>query len=200
MNSAGNGEVVIVQSKLLSQFRSLISGMSTRRGGISPEPLGMNLSFSVGDDPRNVEENRLRFFGRLGIRPTHLALPRQIHSNVVNVATTPGVFPDCDALVTDVPGIVLGVSVADCVPIFLYDPVTSSVAIVHSGWRGSKTRIAACALNEMSTRYGAKGKDVLAYIGPAAGAAAGSAAAATNATVPATPAACPASTSAIAWS
>ncbi len=169
MNNVQSSEVVIVQSKLFSQFPNLVFGMSTRLGGVSPDPLGMNLSYSVGDDSKNVEVNRSRFFRTLGITEDRFALPKQIHSNVVKEAATPGIYPDCDALMTNTRNIVLGVSVADCVPIFLYDPVTSSIAAVHSGWRGSKQKILGVAIEALIQKYDVKPSNLVGYIGPSAG-------------------------------
>src|SRR5262245_32963129 len=100
MNSKISSDVVVVRSKLFSKYSNIIFGMSTRLGGVSPQPLGMNLSFSVGDDPKNVEENRSRFFSKLGIASERLALPKQIHSGVIKEVNEPGIYPDCDALMT----------------------------------------------------------------------------------------------------
>jgi YfiH family protein len=160
---------MIVHSRLCSNFPDLLFGMSTRKGGVSPEPLGMNLSFNVGDDPRNVEENRARFFGAMAIPQSRLAFPKQIHSGTVRTVREPGMYADCDALVTATPGIFLAVSIADCVPVFLFEPVIRSVAAVHSGWRGSKQRILAEAEQTMHSEYGANSADMLAFIGPCAG-------------------------------
>lgn len=78
-------------------------GVSTRLGGVSPPPLGMNLSFHVGDLGANVVKNRELFFGSLEIGLADLAIPEQVHSNTVKYADAAGTYPQCDALVTDVP-------------------------------------------------------------------------------------------------
>lgn len=168
MSNVVSPEVVIVRSKLFSRFPKLVFGMSTRSGGVSPEPLLMNLSFSVGDDPKNVKMNRSRFFGTLGITEDRLALPRQIHSNVVREITEPGLYPDCDALITNTHNLFPGVSVADCVPVFLYDPLTSTVAAVHSGWKGSKSRILENVIKALVAEQGVNAANVVAFIGPSA--------------------------------
>jgi YfiH family protein len=77
---------------------------------------------------------------------------------------------ECDALVTNLPGIPLLVRVADCVPIVLYDPVRGVVAAVHAGWKGTLAGIASGAVSEMAARYGCRPGDVLAGIGPSIGA------------------------------
>ena len=143
-------------------------GLSTRLGGVSPPPLGMNLSFHVGDLDANVVKNRELFFGSLEIGLADLAIPKQVHSNTVKYADVAGTYPQCDALVTDVPGVFLCVSVADCAPIFLLDNKKKVVAAVHAGWRGTATHLVRNTANMMDNVYGCNPKDIVAHIGPCA--------------------------------
>lgn len=142
--------------------------MSTRGGGVSPEPYGMNLSFNVGDDEKNVIANREKFFGDVGIRVNALALTRQVHGDTVTHVCAPGSYARCDALISNKPGVFLAITVADCLPVFLFDPVTSSVAAVHIGWRGSKLRILGKALRAMADEFGVKAGDLISFMGPSA--------------------------------
>lgn len=158
----------VIQSKLFSKFPELKFGMSTRLGGVSDGDFGMNLSFSVGDNEVNVKENRHRFFSSLGIGIETLAIPRQVHGEVVRVVDGPGMFEQTDALITNSSSIALCVSIADCLPIFIFDPVTFSLAAVHSGWRGSCARILAKAIALMQKTFGAEPSNFISYIGPAA--------------------------------
>jgi len=130
----------------------------------------MNLSFSVGDDPENVLENRRRFFGGLSIELQELAIPRQVHSATVRRVHEPGTYPDCDALITNARRLFLCVTVADCIPILLYSPDVQAVASVHAGWRGTVSRIASVAVETMIREYSCVPDQMLAYLGPAAGA------------------------------
>ncbi len=145
-------------------------GISTRKGGVSPEPLGMNLSFSVGDTEENVQRNRELFFGHLQIRLDELATQHQIHSGSVRVVRQPGNYPDCDAMVTNVRRVFLCVSVADCVPIFLFDEKKMIVAGIHAGWRGTKAGIVANTITLMKREFGSDPEKVVAFIGPSASA------------------------------
>ena len=74
-----------------------------------------------------------------------------------------------DALVTDIPGLAIGVRTADCVPILLHDPIRHVVAAVHSGWRGTVQRIVTKVIAQMAVRYGTRPQDLRAVIGPAIG-------------------------------
>jgi YfiH family protein len=143
--------------------------MSTRRGGVSPEPFGMNLSFRVGDDPRNVEENRRRFFTMAGADPHEVAIPLQCHSDIIQVVNRPGEYQSCDGLVTATTGLSLVVSVADCLPVALYDPEISVIGLVHAGWRGTARRIVMNAITIMEKEFGASPGRMVAYLGPSAG-------------------------------
>jgi hypothetical protein len=128
----------------------------------------MNLSLNVGDDPRNVHSNRELFFGTLGIRAEELAIPGQVHSDTVRRVDVPGVYPETDALVTDVRRLFLCVTVADCVPILLFDPVRRVVAAIHAGWRGTAGTIAARAVRLMMDDFGVDPANLLGFIGPSA--------------------------------
>ncbi|HEV8537568.1 MAG TPA: polyphenol oxidase family protein, partial [Bacteroidota bacterium] len=161
--------MLIIRSKLLSRYPNVVFGMSTRLGGFSLEPLGMNLSYSVGDRREDVDKNRERFFGALNISGERVAFPRQIHSGTVNVASVPGDYENCDALISNLKDVYLSVSIADCVPIFLYDPVAGSVAAVHSGWRGCKSGIVGSAIRRLETEFGVLPSNLVAYIGSSAG-------------------------------
>ncbi len=159
---------MIVTSRILSSVPRVRFGISTRRGGVSPEPYGMNLSFAVGDDERRVEENRKRFFGSLGIDQESVAIPGQVHGSRVVKVDSPGRYPECDGLVTDQPGVYCCVSVADCIPVFLLDSLRPAVGAVHAGWRGTVAGITKSAVELMRETFASQPENLLAYIGPGA--------------------------------
>ena len=159
----------LINSEKLSRYPALRFAMSTRVGGVSPEPLGMNLSFRVGDDPANVAENRKRFFGSLGYLDSGSAIPHQCHSSNIQIVSQPGEYESCDGLVTQTTDLPLVVTVADCLPVVLYDPSRAVVALVHAGWRGTAEGIVAEAVDIMVKQCGATANDIIAYLGPSAG-------------------------------
>lgn len=159
---------VIIRSTLLDSTGLVRTGMSTRYDASSGPPFDFNLSFNVGDDPSRVRLNRERFFGSLGISLDRLAIPKQVHSNTVMFADHPGGYDNCDALVTNTPGLSLCVSVADCLPVFLHDPKRNVIALVHAGWRGTAAGISENALELMKEQCGTDVGDVCAFIGPGA--------------------------------
>jgi polyphenol oxidase len=97
---------------------------------------------------------------------------KQVHSDVSvhSDGTLTGRIGKGDALLTDVPGALVGVRTADCVPILIADVSKRAVAAVHAGWRGSAQAIVAKTVNDMGTRFGSQAGDLQAVIGPAIGA------------------------------
>jgi len=159
----------LVTSTMLSSSAGVRFGMSTRMGGVSRSPLGMNTSYNVGDNRADVTENRRRLLERLGTEESRVAQPKQCHSSEVAIAEKPGWYDGVDGLITKQRDLWLGVSVADCVPIFLADAAAGCVAAVHAGWRGSEAEIVRHTLEVMESRFGCRASRVLAFIGPRAG-------------------------------
>jgi YfiH family protein len=160
---------MIIEPAIFRRCPDLKTGMSTRQGGVSEMPYGMNCSYRVGDEEKNVGKNREIFFAGIGIPSGRIAAPQQEHTDIVNIAETPGEYPHCDALITPLPDIYLSVMVADCVPILLYDPRQKIAAAVHAGWRGVDSRIVQKTLQIMNKEWHSMPSDILAFVGPSAG-------------------------------
>lgn len=163
----------------------LRAGFSTRQGGASTVygdgELGqLNLGWTREDDPEIVAQNRRRFAQAVAAKSKfELATIRQFHSNMVRILEKdhgPLTKPDGkavlrgDALMTDVPGILLGVQTADCIPVLVADKRTHAVAAFHAGWRGTLARIVENGIGTMQLRYGSRPKDLIAAVGPGIGA------------------------------
>jgi hypothetical protein len=158
----------IIFSEKLAIFPGILFGMSLRKGGVSREPFGMNVSYRVGDEEDAVSRNREIFLDNLGIPATQLATPGQSHSANVLRVDAPGMYADCDGLITSRCGIFLAITVADCVPIFLYDPHQRVVGALHAGWRGTADSIAANGVAIMKSECGSRPSDLVAFVGPSA--------------------------------
>jgi YfiH family protein len=146
---------------------------------VSREPYAtLNLGTSVGDDPKAVQENRRRFFGRFGIRPSQVVRVKQVHGDGVlavdEALMSRQRFPRLlldegyayDALVTNLTDLALVVSTADCVPLLIHDPVHRAVGAVHAGWRSTAKGIASRAVQTMEVAYGTDPGDCRVAIGP----------------------------------
>lgn len=147
----------------------LLCALSTRLGGVSAGTFGMNLSFSVGDDPSAVQANRARFFAAAGVPENRVVFQRQVHGPTVRCVDAPGALDATDGVCTATPDLFLCVTIADCVPVFLYDPGIPAVGVVHAGWRGTVGEIARRGVEIMAETYGAVPSRMKAYIGPSAG-------------------------------
>lgn len=110
---------------------------------------------------------------RDAVLPYRVVQPHQTHGCTVVQVTDPDTSREdlegVDALVTDVPGLAIGVRTADCIPVLLYDPVRKAVAAVHAGWRGTVGHISSKAIDTMARLYGTRPEDLKAVIGPGIG-------------------------------
>lgn len=94
-------------------------------------------------------------------------MPEQVHSTNVRVVRKPGkVYTETDGLVTAIQNIPLSVVVADCLAVYILDPLTPAIGLVHAGWRGTFGRIAVKALNLMRHEFGTSASGCFAAIGP----------------------------------
>jgi len=174
----------ILEAPQFAKLNWLVHGFSTRTGGASELESDLdgrkrtekvlNLGFSEWDTRERVLENRRNFFAALNASAMRQIAMRQIHSDIVRVANSadaesPVQTAKADALITNEPGLLLTVQVADCVPILLADKKRHAVAAIHSGWRGTLQRIAEKTLGRMQMEFGTRPEDVLAALGPGIG-------------------------------
>lgn len=151
---------------IFKKIPGLVAAESTRMGGVSSAPYdALNLGKSTGDAPENVLENRRRFCETLGFEPSQMAFSHQVHGDQVCLVDAPGGHSGFDALVTRQTGVLLAVSVADCVPLLFFDARLRVLAAVHAGWKGTVAQIARKTLDQMAATHGTQASDCLAYIG-----------------------------------
>ncbi|MGI8771851.1 MAG: peptidoglycan editing factor PgeF [Acidobacteriaceae bacterium] len=173
-------------------------GFSTRAGGYSTvyhstaeeqhrsdsgacDPLGeLNLGFTASDTPENVRANRAALLASVWSaeyadtsEPVLITL-KQIHSGIAYRVNreTPVIGDELrgDGLMTEDPGVMLGVQTADCVPVLVRDRRGGAVAAFHAGWRGTLKRIVEGGVGRMRLEFGSRPEDLEAAIGPAIGA------------------------------
>jgi YfiH family protein len=163
-----------------SKMKWLWHGFSTRRGGLSraycadDAPGELNLGFTAGDDRETVVQNRrLLAEAVTGNSATPLATLKQIHSNLVLLAGTADADLEnphkADGLITDEPGLLLGIQTADCIPVLVADRKRHVVAAFHAGWRGTVQRIVETGVGRMRFQFGSQPEDLVAAIGPGIG-------------------------------
>ncbi len=161
--------------KLLKNHNPLEAVSGSRLAvGYSDRASG-NMSLSCGDTSKTLED-RKSFLASLGIDYKNLVCAKQAHgSNVkyVNEARKgngaldyASSIVDTDGFVTDVKGLPLGIFTADCLSVFLYDPIKPAVGLVHAGWRSSKENIVSAALELMRARFKTNPPELYVGFGP----------------------------------
>ncbi len=148
----------------------LFCAVSNRHGGVSPAPCDtLNLALHVGDDPKNVLQNRIILAEEFGYLAENLIYMDQTHSDHIAVIEDTAVnkTPDTDAIITNQRNIPLMVMVADCIPLMLYDPVRSVIAAVHAGRNGTFKAIASKTVQKMQEAFKSDPADILTAMGPA---------------------------------
>ena len=160
----------------LEEEKEFLHGFSTRLGGVSKEHLySMNLSFVRGDREENVRENFQRIAHAVGFSEEKMVFTHQTHTTNVRKVTEEDWgkgfskerdYSDVDGLITNVPQTVLTTFYADCVPIYLVDPVKKAIGLCHSGWRGTVGKISQVTIARMQKEYDSDPKDILAAVGP----------------------------------
>jgi len=156
----------IIKSKIFNKFPELKFGISTKNEKNSEPPFYFNLSYRVGDKPKLVKENRRIFFNELGINEKQVSYQRQTHSVKSNFVTSPDFFENSDALYTNTKNNFLAVSVADCIPVFLYEPSKNIVAAIHSGWKGTLNKITTVTIEKIKNELSFNPGNAYAFIGP----------------------------------
>ena len=161
---------------VLDGYDWLCHGCSTRLGGVSTGVHStMNLGFQNGDRAEAVYENYNRICVALGVEPESVVHAKQTHKDRVRLVTAEDRgkgfnrerdYDEIDSLVTNESGVTLTILTADCVPVFLIDPVKRAIGLAHSGWRGTVQRIAAKTVRCMQENYGSNPSDMIAVTGP----------------------------------
>jgi YfiH family protein len=147
-------------------------GFFTRVGGVSTGDFtSLNCGFGSGDDPEHVAENRRRTVAELLGSPGLLVTAHQKHTTDVHVVREPWPHdraPVGDALVSDRPGIALGILTADCAPVLMADASAGVIGAAHAGWRGAFYGVVEATLAKM-IELGADPANISAAIGPCIG-------------------------------
>ncbi len=168
--------VVYLSYPSLEKTGMVRHGFSTRLGGVSEGVYAsMNLSFSRGDKEAAVQENYRRIARAIGFDWESVVTSDQTHTANVRVVTNrdkgcgltkPRPYQDVDGMITNELGITLATFYADCVPLYLLDPVKKAIGLSHSGWKGTVGKIGKATVQAMEREYGTNPEDLIVAIGP----------------------------------
>ena len=119
-----------------------------------------NRNFSV-----EGKSGHISFVSAVGLDPDKLVFPKQIHSGHVEIVYHPGVFPNTDGVISPGGSFNCSIQVADCLPVFLANPKSRTVGLVHAGWRGLVLKILPNTINSI-LQIGESLSDYTIVIGP----------------------------------
>ena len=128
------------------------------------EPKALLTLKSGGDMRMTHQKRRMDFFTKIGVDPSRVSSLRQVHSRRVLKPQREGTIKEGDGMITLDPDLVLSVTVADCLPIFLYDERSGARGLLHSGWKG--TGIVSQAVARMRLEWNCRAENLRALLGP----------------------------------
>ncbi len=181
MNSSNINGLKLFFFENLSSCNCLFHGISTRVGGVSTYPFkSLNIGLNTDDTYENVMSNHLALSNALEFDLNSLVSSVQIHSSrIKTVNSIPEesktgsvikyTFDGYDALITACPDVTIVIRVADCVPIILFDPVTTVMAVIHAGWKGTAEGITSKTIDVLINQYSCLAGNIKAGIGPSIG-------------------------------
>ncbi len=146
----------------------LLSELTEFRHGFTLRESGIAVDVERAEAVRRLLPRHLHEVRRLGFSPEKLCLAEQVHGQGVAVISAVPEQPiSCmDGILTQTPGLMLGIYVADCGAVYLADPVTGAFGLLHSGKNGSQMGIAAVGIRQMQEHFGSKPEDIRVQLGP----------------------------------
>jgi polyphenol oxidase len=162
-------KIKVYQSEKISFFNGVTHFFSTREGGISQGAFrSLNFGTHFGE-AENMIKNLELLNKSLRFTNARFIIPLQTHSDVVAMVDQSNyidTFENTDALITNLPNLIICIKTADCIPILLFDPVKMIVGAVHAGWRGTGQNIVGKTIKKMEQVYDCVPSNLIAVIGP----------------------------------
>lgn len=151
---------------IFQHFASLSAVETTRQGGVSPAPFNsLNLGNFTDDLTENILENRRIVLTQLGFDLSKFTYVKQTHDDKILVTEKSEIQEGYDAIITNKKDLMIGVTVADCTPILIYDAENQVIAAIHAGWKGTVLQIVRKTLEKMQTHHNTNANHCFAYIG-----------------------------------
>lgn len=145
----------------------VVAAQTTRHGGVSLLPfMSLNLGNFTEDSAENIHQNRRLVLTELGFSEANFTFVKQVHGDNILYTIQAECKDGYDAIISDKRGLMIGVTVADCTPILIYDTKHRAVAAIHAGWKGTVELLVKKTILRMSEVFGTVASDCYAYIGP----------------------------------
>ena len=173
-----NNKTMLIRHKALELGNGIIAFTTTRNGGVSIDEKykSLNLGTYTNDRIEYIIENKRRLCDELSISERSMYNAHQIHGDkIIDINNEIVSMTDdekrskldgCDAMITNIKGICITVTTADCVPVLIYEKNNHVAAAIHSGWRGTLKNIAEKTITKMKDKYDCSVHDMKAVIGP----------------------------------
>lgn len=160
----------------LEKYPELIHAVSTKSSDL---PYDFSMALHTGEESNKIIANRKKVSQILNTqKELHYIVANQTHSDHIKVIqkqeskgweSLEDAIEDCDALITNVEGVMLTILTADCVPVLLYDTKKNVVAAIHAGWKGTQAQIVSKTVKKMVDIFGSNPQEILAGIAPSIG-------------------------------
>jgi copper oxidase (laccase) domain-containing protein len=151
------------------QFPAL-SVIGICRHGFTQRIPGIDVSHDKAEVLKRLDAAHREIRNAIGVGDWPLVTAQQVHGNKIAVVDTPlktdKEFPGCDGIVTNQRGVVLGVYVADCCAVYIVDPKTPAIGLVHSGRKGTELGIVPNAITQMIDRFGSDPTNMIVQLSP----------------------------------
>lgn len=148
---------------------NVISGVTMVDTSVMPWP-GYTFGHTTATSPELVAQSYDALAEALGVRRSSIVTATQVHGATIAVVedAAPNAATYADALITNRSGWLLGVKLADCCGVLMYDPAHNAIAAVHSGWRGTAQHIVAATIDALQHHYGTRPSDLQVWLSPCA--------------------------------
>jgi YfiH family protein len=170
------GAIEYVEATALSTHDFLCHAFCSRLGGISEGKFfSLNFSTREGDSVDNVRHNWKILAAAFNVEVKQFFVVNQVHGDRILIidhavrGCTSHQPLQYDAIITDLPGVAIGIKTADCVPIFFVDKVKQIVGVAHAGWKGTALSISAKVVDTFLEKFSSNADDIIVAIGPAIG-------------------------------
>ncbi|HYA13610.1 MAG TPA: peptidoglycan editing factor PgeF [Syntrophales bacterium] len=170
------GPIEYLAATELCSYDFLIHAFCTRRGGISEGNfISLNFSSREGDSAENVRQNWKILVAAFNLEIEQFFVVNQVHGDKILIIDHPvddiirNQPHQCDAIITDQPGLAIGIKTADCVPVFFVDKKKRIIGVAHAGWKGTSLNITAKVVDAFVKKFSCHTDDIVAVIGPSIG-------------------------------
>lgn len=172
MKTVKHGKIHYLQPAWAGQGK-LETGFTMRNGGSSRPPFNsLNLGFGSGDQLSQIEANRVAVARAFDVEAHLFLTVNQVHGSEILMIDQPNPDVshfqrvDSDAIITNQRNILIGILVADCFPVILYDQKRHAAGVVHLGWRGTAAGLLGRTVKAMCEIFGCQALDLCAAVGP----------------------------------